>query len=135
MRVGLERFRVRVYQYESRSVRHLSGRHDPSGRLVGEYMEISNTINEILINIDQRAFGGDLSGLKFKGTNIYPEKKISLIPSAGIKIQKNHYTFRADLEYFNTEFYRIGPIWVKLGFSYNHFLSRIRTPGKTIKWY
>jgi ankyrin repeat protein len=74
-------------------------------------------------------------GPAFKGTNIYPEKKISIIPSAGIKLQKNHLTYRGDLEYFDNEFYRIGPFWVRFSISYNHFLSRIRTPGKIIKWY
>lgn len=74
-------------------------------------------------------------GNKFRGINLSPENKIKIIPATGIEIQKGHFTLKTDLEYLNTQFYHIGPLWLRIGFAYNHFLSKIRTPGKTIKWY
>jgi len=74
-------------------------------------------------------FGGE-----FKGTNLSPENKLRIIPTAGFKLERNHLAFRTDLEYMNSGFYRIGPLWVRLGISYNYFLSRVRSQVKTIKW-
>ncbi len=72
---------------------------------------------------------------KFKGTDITPENKFRIMPSAGLKFQKKHVTFRADLEYMNTGFYHVGPMWFRIGVAYNSFLSKVRSPVKTIKWY
>lgn len=74
-------------------------------------------------------FGGE-----YKGTNLSPEHKVRLIASAGFKLERNHFAFRTDLEYMNSGFYRIGPLWLRLGISYNYFLSRVRSQVKTIKW-
>jgi ankyrin repeat protein len=74
-------------------------------------------------------------GIEYRGTNISPSQKVRLLPSAGIKIQKQHFTFNTSLEYMNTDFYRIGPLWLRAGIAYNHFLSKTRVPEKTIKWY
>jgi hypothetical protein len=72
---------------------------------------------------------------KYKGTNITPESKLRILPSAGIKLEIKHFVFKTDLEYTNTDFYHIGPVWVRISFAYNYFLSKVRSPGKTIKWY
>jgi len=74
-------------------------------------------------------FGG-----KFKGTNLSPGNKFKIIPAAGFKLQQKHFAFRTDLEYMNSGFYHIGPLWVRLGVSYNYFLSKVRSKGKSIKW-
>jgi len=72
---------------------------------------------------------------KFRGTNTSPENKIKIMPSAGFKLQKKSFTFKTDLEYMNSGFYHIGPVWIRVGISYNYYLSKVRSPGKTIKWY
>ena len=74
-------------------------------------------------------FGGE-----FKGTNLSPEHKIRIIPSVGFKLEQKHFALRTDLEYMNSGFYRIGPLWLRFGISYNYFLSRVRSQVKTIKW-
>ncbi len=73
-------------------------------------------------------------GSKFKGTEMTPGSKLRLIPSATLKFQKNHLIFTSGLEYMKTEFYRIGPLWLRFGFAYNLFLSNTRSPVKIIKW-
>jgi ankyrin repeat protein len=74
-------------------------------------------------------------GSKFKGTNITPGNKLRIIPAASLKFQVNHLIFTAGIEYTNTEFYKIGPLWLRFGFAYNLFLSNTRSPIKSIKWY
>jgi ankyrin repeat protein len=73
-------------------------------------------------------------GSKFRGTNISSENKFRILPAAGLKFQKKNITLKADLEYMNTDFYHIGPVWLRFGIAYNSFLSKVMSPGKTIKW-
>ncbi len=74
-------------------------------------------------------------GSKFKGTNLTAENKFRIIPAAGLKIQKKHITVNTYIEYMNTDFYHIGPFWLRIGISYNTYLSKVRSPGKIIRWY
>lgn len=74
-------------------------------------------------------------GNKFKGTQIAPERKVKIIPAAGFKWTRNNFNFFGRIEYMNTEFYKNGPIWLRIGGSYNLFFDKIRAPGKIIKWY
>jgi hypothetical protein len=78
---------------------------------------------------------GYMLGSKFKGTEITPGNKLKIIPAATIKLQMNHLVFTSGLEYTKTEFYKIGPLWLRFGFAYNLFLSNTRSPVKIIKWY
>ena len=74
-------------------------------------------------------------GNRFKGTNLSPDNKFTAIPAVTLKLMKKNFIFSGGLEYMNTGFYHIGPVWVRTGFAYNFFLSKIRAPGKIIKWY
>lgn len=74
-------------------------------------------------------------GNKLKGTGISPDNKFIVLPAAGIKLQKNHFSLFAGLEYIRTDFYMVGPLWLRAGCSYNFYLTRLRSPGKNIKWY
>ena len=76
------------------------------------------------------SFGG-----KFKGTNVNPENRFRIMPAAGLKFQKKYVTIKADLEYTNTDFYHVGPFWLRISIAYNSFISKVRSPGKTIKWH
>ncbi len=95
------------------------------------FSERSNSLKFIL---STSLSAGYKFGGEFKGTNLSPENKFKIIPSAGFKLEQKHFAFRADLEYMNSGFYRIGPLWVRCGISYNYLLSRVRSQAKTIKW-
>ena len=86
------------------------------------------------------AFGFNLAAAysfanKLKGTEIVPGNKVMILPGIGLKWYNNQLTISGDLEYQSTDFYKIGPIWLRLGASYNIKLNYLRTPGKTIRWY
>jgi len=81
------------------------------------------------------AFSGGFSfGPEFRGTNIPSKEKLRLMPSAGLKLQIKHFSAAIDLEYMKTQFYGISPLWFRAGFAYNYFISKVRSPRKTIRW-
>ncbi|MBW6502278.1 MAG: ankyrin repeat domain-containing protein, partial [Bacteroidales bacterium] len=73
-------------------------------------------------------------GNKFKGTRISPDSRLKLVPSVELRWSKNSISLFCGAEYTKTEFYRIGPIWGKAGFSYSIFINRERSPDKVIRW-
>lgn len=74
-------------------------------------------------------------GNKLKGTLKAPENKFMVIPAISFKLTKLHLSFNMGLEYLNSEYYHHGPVWVRIGCSYNHFFDNIRSHFNTIKWY
>jgi uncharacterized protein len=73
-------------------------------------------------------------GNELKGTNIKPDSRLRVIPSAGFRYNKNAVNFQIGLEYTNTEFYKIGPVWLRTGISFNLDFNNLRGPAKVIKW-
>jgi ankyrin repeat protein len=74
-------------------------------------------------------------GDKFKGTEIVPEMKLRIVPCVGLKWSRDPFNITSNLSYMKTEFYKVGPIWFRIGFSYTLFFNDIRASGKIIKWY
>jgi ankyrin repeat protein len=73
-------------------------------------------------------------GSKLKGTNIIPWNKIIFIPSIGIKLNGTGFSVFSNIDYMNTMFYKIGPVWLRFGMSYNIFFNYDKSPLKIIKW-
>lgn len=74
-------------------------------------------------------------GNKFKGTESEPGNKFRILPAASLKWNKNAFVVFADLEYFNSGFYKTGPIWIRTGCAFNFSFDTDKVPGKIIKWY
>ncbi|HRR15790.1 MAG TPA: ankyrin repeat domain-containing protein [Bacteroidales bacterium] len=79
--------------------------------------------------------GGYFFANRLKGTNETPGGKIKILPAAGLKWTKNNLLLKAELEYFRTPFYKIGPLWITAGIGYTIYFNKIRAPGKYIRWY
>ncbi len=79
--------------------------------------------------------GGYIFGNKLKGTMITSGNNFLIIPSVSIKATKMNFTFNSGIEYVKTEYYNSGPIWFRVGLSYNYFFDNVRLKNKTIKWY
>jgi ankyrin repeat protein len=79
------------------------------------------------------------AGYKFvnslNGSAVNMQEKISLIPS----ITFNHTWKRTSLfigaEYNKSDYYKVGPVWLRVGGSWTSFFDNIRIYGKNIKWY
>lgn len=80
-------------------------------------------------------YAGFYFGNKFKGTEIAPENKFKLIPSATLKWLRNNFVISGGVEYINSDYYKIGPLWCRIGCSYNFYLDNVKAPLKIIKWY
>lgn len=103
----------------------------------GVFKDIQLTDNPLKSNF---YFSGSLSagywfGSKFKGTSTAPKSKIMILPAAGLKWVKSSFSLYAGLEYMNTDFYKLWPIWLRAGLSYNFDFEFAKTPVKIIKWY
>jgi len=72
---------------------------------------------------------------KLAGTNITPWNKFIFIPSVGIKRTGNRFSIFGNLDYTKSDFYKIGPVWVRLGIAYSMFFDNDKAPLKNIKWY
>jgi ankyrin repeat protein len=85
-------------------------------------------------------FSGSLAagytfGNKLKGTGITPDNKIRIIPGIALKWTRDNLNFYGGFDVLKSEFYKVGPVWLRVGVSYNIFFDNIRAPGKEIKWY
>jgi ankyrin repeat protein len=74
-------------------------------------------------------------GDELKGTLIVPAKKFVVMPAAGLKWTKKDLSLSIGVDYVKSSFYHVGPIWLRLGASYNLYFDNIRTKGKTLKWF
>jgi ankyrin repeat protein len=74
-------------------------------------------------------------GNQLKGTLIVPGNKFVVMPAAGLKWSKKDLSISLGIDYVKSSFYRVGPIWLRLGASYNLYFDNIRTKGKTLKWF
>jgi ankyrin repeat protein len=74
-------------------------------------------------------------GNEFKGTLLVPPDKFMAIPALSLKWTKKDLSFSLGAEYINSDFYHIGPVWLRFGASYNLYFDKVRTKSKTLKWY
>ncbi len=98
------------------------------------------------IPVTDRPFGGNWLitssivgayefGYKLRGTFITPGNKFKIIPSLGLKWVSYRFSVCGTFDYMKSEFYKVGPVWLRLGIAYNIYLDNVRAPGKAIKWY
>jgi hypothetical protein len=73
-------------------------------------------------------------GNKFRGTLVTPDKSIKVIPSFTFRYAKNAFSVFAGAEYMKSDYYKIGPVWVRTGLSYNYYFDNFRTKLKKIRW-
>lgn len=74
-------------------------------------------------------------GPEFRGTNEAPDSKLRIMPAAGFRFEKSNLAFNASVEYLQSGFYGVGPLWGRIGLTWNYRLSRVRKTEKTIRWY
>lgn len=126
-RVMIQNNETLFYQYRDRSALAYAGIFKDF-RLTGDYRK-----TRLMLTASISA--AYTFGNKLRGTNIEPESKFRLNPGAGIKLQKKRLVLTAGLEYLNSPYYRVGPVWLRTGLAWNIQFRKTRSPGKTIKWY
>lgn len=74
-------------------------------------------------------------GNKLRGTLVGTDNKFKVIPAISFKITKMNLSLNLGIEYMKTEFYHSGPLWLRLGVSYNYYFDNLRTVVRPIRWY
>jgi ankyrin repeat protein len=74
-------------------------------------------------------------GNELKGTLNLPQNKFKVIPAISIKWAKKDFALSLGADYLKSDFYHVGPIWLRLGASYNIYFDNVRIKAKTLKWY
>ena len=122
-----------------KSSEHLYYQYMDKGSLVyaGLFKDFALTdlVDTYNYTLSTSLLGGYSFGNKLKGTLLAPEGKFMLIPSVSLKITKLNSTVFMGLEYTKTPYYQNGPVWLRIGYSYNYFLDNVRMRIKPIKWY
>lgn len=72
---------------------------------------------------------------QMKGTLNMPSDRFNVIPSVSFKQTWNRLSFNIGTEYVKSNYYKTGPVWMRVGFSWITYFDNIRFHGKTIKWY
>jgi ankyrin repeat protein len=79
--------------------------------------------------------GGYSFGHQLKGTEVAPNNEFQLIPDITLKWAAKHFSVYMGMEYIKSQFYKIGPVWMRIGVSYTGYFDNIRNQVKPIKWY
>lgn len=126
-RVLIKKAESLFYQYKDRS----------SMAYIGLFKDIRLTDNPYKANwfISGSVAAAYTFGNKLKGTEITPPNKFKVIPGISLKWSSKNLNFYGSLEFLQSEYYKVGPVWLRLGASYSIFFDKIRAPGKDIKWY
>ena len=74
-------------------------------------------------------------GNVLKGTLNVPHNKFVFIPAVALKWTNKDLSFSLGADYLKSDFYHVGPVWLRIGASYNLYFDKVRTNGKTLKWY
>jgi ankyrin repeat protein len=96
---------------------------------------ITNYAYKANLEISASLSAGYSFGNRLKGTLNAPRDKLTAIPALSLIWIKNNLSFSLGADYLNTDFYHIGPVWVRFGASYNIYFDKVRTKSKTLKWY
>jgi ankyrin repeat protein len=70
-----------------------------------------------------------------KGTSMVPPDRFKLIPALTFKKNWNQLSVNVGFEYCKSEYYKVGPVWLRAGLSFTTFFENIRIDAKTLKWY
>ena len=96
--------------------------------------ELTNFSDRFNYSLSTSLLAGYTFGNNLKGTLIAPENKVKIIPSLALKMTNLNLTFNLNLEYIKSEYYHNGPLWFRVGCTYNYFFDNVRMKPKVIKW-
>lgn len=102
---------------------------------IGKEFKLMEKYSSGILALDLNLNAGYMMANQYRGTNIKPPDKFRIMPQVLLRWNKGKINVYAGYEYMNTELYRIGPSWLSLGFSYDVYFDKMRSPIKKIKWY
>jgi hypothetical protein len=126
-RILIEESADNYFQYYDKSAMFYAG--------IFKDFNISDRPNGSNYTLSTSLSGGYTFGNKFKGTDKIPDNTLKIIPGISLKWTRNPITVFTGAEYINSEYYKVGPLWLRIGVSYNYYFDNMRTKLKKIKWH
>lgn len=77
---------------------------------------------------------GKVFGSKLKGTSNSLADRFVIIPEAGIKWTVRNIAISGSLSYLKSDFYKVSPLWTRIGITYNLYFDNVRIKPKILKW-
>jgi ankyrin repeat protein len=96
--------------------------------------ELTNNPGKVNLLLSTSLLSAYSFGNKLKGTNLSHENQFKVIPSVSFKCTKLNFSVITGLEYIKTSYYKDGPLWLRIGCSYNYYFDKVRMKVKPIKW-
>lgn len=95
---------------------------------------LTDELNNFNYAISTSLSAGYTFGNPLKGTLIPSGNQFKVIPSVSLKMTKQNLSVSAGLEYNKSKYYKDGPVWFRLGLTYNYYFDNVRIKVKPIKW-
>ena len=114
------------YQYIDKSSMVFAG-------LFKDFIIADNYVNK-RVTLSTSLLAGYTFGNKFKGTEIFPERKMVVIPGVAIKCSYMPVTLFMGVDYLNLNYHNTGSVWATLGLSYSFYFDNTPIKQKRIRW-
>jgi ankyrin repeat protein len=111
--------------------------YDKSSMIYGGIFKdftLTSSVDRSSLALNVSLCGGYSFGNKFRGTNIKPETGFRIIPGTSLVWTRGIVSVFAGVEYLQTDYYKIGPLWFRTGLSFNYFPEKIKLRINKIKW-
>jgi ankyrin repeat protein len=95
---------------------------------------LTDNLNKFNYALSTSLYAGYTFGDPLKGTTINMGNQFKVIPAIAFKMTKQNISLMAGFEYNKSNFYKNGPVWFRLGLSYNYYFDNVRIKVKPIKW-
>lgn len=116
-----------IYQYRNKSSLVYAG-------LFRDFV-VTDIPNKLTMYLSTDLSAGYSFGNELKGTSLTGDNKFKIIPSVELKLTYPNLGLNLGLEYLKTDLYKVGPLWLRFGVSYNYFFNDLRTKIKPVRWY
>lgn len=126
-RVFEEKSDVILYQYRHRDYLAYAG--------ISKEFKLTDSFSGWNTAFTASLAAGYVFGNSLTGTRDVPADRFVVVPRAGISATKINLSVEAGLEYLKTPFYLDGPLWIRIGLSYNYYFEKTRIQAKNIRWY
>ena len=78
--------------------------------------------------------GGYAFGNKFRGTDILPDNGFKIMPGLTLRWTNGPVSVFLGGEYIKYDYYKVGPVWIRAGMSWNYSRENTKVKVKKIKW-
>lgn len=95
---------------------------------------ITDIPNQFTMYLSPSLSAGYAFGNINKGSETDVRNKLRIFPAVALRWTYPKVSIDLGVEYLKTGFYKVNPVWLRLGISYNYFLTDLRTRIRPVRW-